>query len=181
MKSFRSKILFLVLFTALLWALELMNVVSGGLLDRLGALHPRTLPGLWQIFTAPFLHANFHHLFSNTLGLLMVGSLTLLEGAFMEVTAISIVVGGLGVWLFGAPHSAELGFSGVLFGMMGFLMARGLFSRRARPILISLLALFWFGGSLQLGLIPHNGISWAGHFWGFVGGVVTARVLSRRR
>jgi membrane associated rhomboid family serine protease len=178
LKSIRASLVFLFGFTSLLWALELGNVATGGWLDRVGSLHPRTAAGLWQIFTSPFLHANFLHLFSNTLGLLMVGSLTLLEGAFFEVSVCSIVVGGLGVWLFAAPHTAELGFSGVLFGMMGFLMTRGLFDRSLRPVLMSLLALFWFGGSMTMGLMPHTGISWAGHFWGFLGGILAARILS---
>jgi membrane associated rhomboid family serine protease len=41
-------------------------------------------------------------------------------------------------------------------------------------------ALLW-GGALLAGLEPQQGISWQGHLFGAIGGVVAARVLSERR
>ena len=36
-----------------------------------------------------------------------------------------------------------------------------------------------WGGVLLGGLQPHEGISWQGHLFGAIGGVVAARVLAR--
>ena len=54
-------------------------------------------------------------------------------------------------------------------------------------IALSIAALFiigvaaiW-GTALLGGLVPQDGVSWQGHFFGAVGGVLAARVLARPR
>jgi membrane associated rhomboid family serine protease len=173
--SLKSRVLIIVAFVALFWGIEAVDLASGHQLDQLGALRPRTSLGLAQIFSAPFLHLGLWHLVSNTLAFVPLAALTLLQGAFWQVMGISMVVGGLGTWLFSLTPS--LGFSGVLFGFMGFLLARGLYTRQPLALVLSLVTFSWFSGSVWIGLIPQAGISWAGHFWGFVGGVVSARLL----
>jgi membrane associated rhomboid family serine protease len=37
-----------------------------------------------------------------------------------------------------------------------------------------------WGATLLQGLAPETGISWQGHLFGAIGGIVAARVLSRR-
>ncbi|MBX3165996.1 MAG: rhomboid family intramembrane serine protease [Candidatus Eremiobacteraeota bacterium] len=179
MKMLKSKVLFLFAMVALLWCIEGADFLTHGRLDRLGALHPRTQIGLAQIFSSPFLHGGWQHLLGNTLALIPLGILMLMQRAFVPVMLISILVGGLGSWVFST--GASLGFSGVLFGFMGFLLARGLYTRRPLAIAISLITFSYFSGIVWQGLIPHEGISWSGHFWGFVGGVVAARQLKAPR
>ena len=41
-------------------------------------------------------------------------------------------------------------------------------------------AAIW-GTALLAGLVPQDGVSWQGHFFGAVGGVLAARVLRRDR
>lgn len=159
--------------------MELADWLSGGLLDALGALRPRTEIGLLQIFTAPFLHLGLQHLLSNTTALIPLGSLMLLEGGFWPVSVISMVLGGLATWLF-STH-VVLGFSGVLFGWSGYLMARGFYARRPLGIVLSLLVLVYFGGSVASGIVPREGISWAGHFWGLLSGMAAAAWLPVKR
>ncbi len=156
-----------------LWCLELADMFTGHRLDQMAALQPRSLQGLGQIFTSPWLHGGLGHLFSNTLGFLPLGTLMLIEGAFWPVLLLTMILGGLGTWLFAAQ--ASIGFSGILFGFMGYLMTRGFHQRNLKSIALSLLAISWFGGGLLWGLVPQAHISWAGHFWGFVGGAIAAR------
>jgi len=177
MKTLKSKVVFLVGIVALLWGLELANVLSGGQIDHYGALYPRTEIGLAQILSAPFLHLNWTHLIGNTMALIPLGVLMLVQRAFLPVMLISIVLGGLGTWAFASGPS--LGFSGVLFGFMGFLLARGIYTRKPLAIIISLITFSYFSGIAWAGLIPQTGISWAGHFWGFVGGLVAAKQLKK--
>ncbi len=179
MKMLKSKVLFLVGMVALLWGIEVADTLSHHLLDNLGAIRPRTQIGLAQIFSAPFLHGGWQHLIGNTMALIPLGLLMLVQRAFVPVMMVSIVVGGLGTWAFGSGPT--LGFSGVLFGFMGFLLARGIYTRKPLAIAISLITLSYFGGMAAYNLLPHEGVSWAGHFWGFVGGLVAAKQLKAPR
>jgi membrane associated rhomboid family serine protease len=90
-------------------------------------------------------------------------------------------VGGLGTWLFGMPNTIHIGASGVVFGLFGFLLSRGIFERSIGAVLMSLVAAFLYGGMLW-SLIPvRYGISWSGHLFGFIGGMLAARALAGRR
>ena len=62
-----------------LWALEFVDQLSGNRLDNLG-IHARELDGLPEIFTAPFLHAGWDHLISNSVPFVVLGFLVLLGG-----------------------------------------------------------------------------------------------------
>jgi membrane associated rhomboid family serine protease len=138
---------------------------------------PRTWNGLAGILTAPFIHANLEHLLSNTVPLLILGALILLRGVpeFLFVTGASILVGGFGTWLFGGM-GAHIGASGVVFGYFGYLVFRTVFDRRISSAVITLAVAGLYASAMAYSLIPAAGISWSGHFFGFVGGVLAARL-----
>jgi membrane associated rhomboid family serine protease len=167
----------------LLWAIEIVDwLIFRGGLDGLG-IHPRTLSGLMGIFLAPFLHVGFSHLIANTIPLLVLGFLAS-SRKLMDVyivALVSMLVGGIGTWLFGGAGTVHLGASGVVFGFLGFLMGRGFYERSARSIALSTVVTLLFGGMLT-GVLPTvgSGISWQGHLFGFLGGVLTARGMGRR-
>lgn len=171
-------------FLAVLWSIELIDVVffHGGL-DRLGVL-PRTGSGLLGVLAAPFLHGDWNHLSSNTIGIILLGGLTLAIGRreFFTVTLAGIVVGGIGTWIFGRS-SIHIGASGVVFAYLGYLLLRGWYDRRFGSIAMTVLV-GWFYGGMIFGMIPGitpSYISWEGHLFGFIGGVLTARMLHRRK
>jgi membrane associated rhomboid family serine protease len=96
---------------------------------------------------------------------------------FFVVSAIAMLVGGLGTWLFGAP-ALHIGASGVIFGYLGFLLLRGYFERKFASILFSVFVGILYG-SLIWGVLPGQpGISWEGHLFGFLGGVLAAKLLA---
>ena len=64
---------------AVLWAVELINLLLGHRLNGLGIL-PRTSSGLPGIILSPFLHHGILHLLSNTLPLLILGWFVTLGG-----------------------------------------------------------------------------------------------------
>ncbi|MGB3559764.1 MAG: rhomboid family intramembrane serine protease [Geitlerinemataceae cyanobacterium] len=168
-------------FVALMWCVEIADfLVFRGQLDTYGIL-PRNLIGLRGILFMPFLHGNFPHLIANTIPFIILGWLVMLRkiSDFFVVTAVTMLVGGLGVWVFGSP-GLHIGASGIIFGYLGFLLLRGLFQRSFGGILLSLVVGFLYGG-LIWGVLPGQpGVSWEGHLFGFLGGVVAARLLSRR-
>jgi membrane associated rhomboid family serine protease len=99
---------------------------------------------------------------------------------FFWVTAITMLVAGGGVWLFGAP-AYHIGASSLIFGYLGFLLFRGLFERNIGSIALSLVVGFIYGG-LIWGVLPGQpGISWEGHLFGLIGGVLAARFLANRK
>ncbi|KYF78215.1 rhomboid family intramembrane serine protease, partial [Sorangium cellulosum] len=169
-------------FVALLWAIEIVDfLIFRGSLDALG-IRPRTVPGLAGIALAPLLHGGFAHLAANTLPFLGLGWLIMLRRTsdLVLVTLLSALVGGLGVWLTGSPSSVHIGASGVIFGYFGFLLLRGWFERSAVSIALSLGVGLFYGGMIWGVLPTRMGISWEGHLFGFLGGVLAARLLAGR-
>jgi membrane associated rhomboid family serine protease len=165
-----------------MWVVEVINTLDSNQLDSDG-IYGRSLSHLWGILTAPFIHASFAHLIGNTIPFLFMGLIIALRGAvrLAVVTAIVIVVGGFGTWLVAPSNIPTIGASGVVFGYAAYLLARGFFDRSAREILIGLIVGVIWGGALVASLVPHNGISWQGHLFGLLGGVVAALVLRRER
>ncbi|MGK3994899.1 rhomboid family intramembrane serine protease [Sorangium sp. So ce1024] len=169
-------------FVALLWAIEILDfLLFRGSLDALG-IRPRTASGLVGIALAPLLHGGFAHLAANTIPFLALGWLIMLRKTsdLVLVTLLSTLVGGLGVWLIGAPSSVHVGASGVIFGYFGFLLLRGWFERSAASIALSVVVGLFYGGMIWGVLPTRMGISWEGHLFGFLGGVLAARLLAGR-
>jgi membrane associated rhomboid family serine protease len=166
---------------ALLWVLEATDqLFFGGRLDALG-IQPRTAAGLRGIVFAPFLHGGFAHLAANTLPFIVLGWLVMLRSTsdFFVVAVVSAAVSGLGVWLFGGSHSIHVGLSGVIFGFLGYLLARGIYERRLGAIALALIALVLYGGALW-GLLPlRAGVSWQGHLFGFLCGWLVGFAATR--
>jgi membrane associated rhomboid family serine protease len=170
----------LIVCVGLAWGVELVDRAAfGGSLDRFG-IQPRTVDGVWGILAAPLLHGSWAHLAANTLPFLVLGWLVMLRRLrdFFVVTALVIAFGGLGVWLIGAPNTIHIGASSVLFGYVGYLLARGYFERSMGSIVLAVLVAAVYG-SVLWGILPSQpGVSWEGHFAGFVSGVGAGKVLS---
>ena len=166
---------------ALMWVVEVVDQVAGGRLDS-GGIEPREVDGLDGVVWAPFLHAGFDHLIGNTIPFLLLGFAIALSGVarVILVTVIVALVGGLGTWLFAPANTVHIGASGIVFGYAGYLVARGAFSRSAGQIGLGLIVLAAWGATLLQGLVPEDGISWQGHLFGAIGGVIAARLLERR-
>ena len=170
-------------FIALIWTLEIVDLLFlGGALNAYG-IRPRSIIGLRGILFAPFLHGGLAHVLANTIPFLTFGWLIMLRETsdFFVVTAVTMLTSGLGVWLIASPGTIHIGASGLIFGYFGFLLLRGYFERSFSAILISLIVGLLYG-SLIWGVLPLQvGISWQGHLFGFLGGVLAARLLARRR
>ncbi|WP_155359832.1 rhomboid family intramembrane serine protease [Acrocarpospora macrocephala] len=165
-----------------MWALEIVDYLQDGALDRYGIV-ARDPDGLVGIFAAPFLHAGFPHLIANSLPLLILGFLAAIRGVgrFLGVSLIIIVVSGLGVWLIAPPNTVTIGASGLVFGYFGYVVGRGLFDRRILDIVLAVVVAVMYY-SIIFGILPgEEGISWQGHLFGLIGGVLAAWLLRRRR
>ena len=182
MGEVKSQIGILAAFVGLMWALEILDLFLGGALNQFG-IRPHSIVGLRGILFAPFLHGSLLHLIANTVPFVILGWLVMLRRTsdFWPVTIIVMLVAGLGTWLFAPPWTVHIGASGVVFGYLGFLLSRGYFERSLGAIAMSLLVGMLYGGMIW-GVLPGQlGISWQGHLFGFLGGILAAQMLAQPR
>ncbi|MFM6629274.1 MAG: rhomboid family intramembrane serine protease [Microcystis panniformis] len=182
-QEIKTQAIILATFVAIFWLLEILDqFVFRGSLDYFGIM-PHQVIGLRGILFAPFLHGDFPHLIANTVPFLILGWLVMLQETsdFFIVTGLTMLVGGLGVWLFAAPGSIHIGASILIFGYLGFLLLRGYFQRNIPSILLSILVFLLYGGTIW-GVLPSRpGISWQGHLFGFLGGVLAAKLIATEK
>lgn len=169
-------------FTALLWALEIVDAAVDHRLDRYG-VQPRSDEGLVGIAFAPVLHGGWDHISANTGPVLVLGFLTLVTGLLrgLLATVVIWVVGGVGVWLVAGSNSNHIGASGLIFGWIVYLAVRGIVNKQLWEIVLGAVVLFVYGGVLW-GVLPGQpGVSWQGHLFGAIGGAVAALLLTDDR
>lgn len=167
--------------TGLLYVVEVADVVSGQTLERAGSIVPREGDGLDGLAFAPLLHGDWAHLLGNTVPFLVLGFLAMAGGVrqFLLVTALIWVGGGAAVWLTGDAGTYHVGASGVIFGWLAFLLTRGFFARSLKQIALAVV-LFAVWGGILLGVLPgQQGISWQGHLFGALFGVLGAWLVAR--
>lgn len=134
----------------------------------------------WTLLTAPFSHGGIGHLLTNTLIFLPLSYLVISQGlrAYLWVWA-GVILMEIPIWLFWPVGSH--GLSGVVYGLLGYLVLIGLIERRLISLLLTVLVISLYGSSL-VGLLPWAtppGVSWIGHFSGFIGGVLAALGCAR--
>ncbi len=177
-ETFKDNFVFLIGLVVILWGIEIADTVLLNTLDNFG-IKPRHIPSVFGIASAPFLHLGFGHLASNTLPFFVLGGLVLLGGraTFISVSVLIAVLGGGLLWLLGPGQTNHIGASLVIFGYLGFLLTRGLFEKSGFWVLVSVVILIIYG-SMIFGMLPGQpGISWQGHLFGFIAGVVSAKLL----
>jgi membrane associated rhomboid family serine protease len=165
-----------VAFVALLFLIEILERVFRIPLDTFGIV-PREVMGLKGIVFSPLLHGGFGHLMANATSLLILMTLLFSNPRYYPGnTMIFIwVVSGIGVWLFGRK-SYHIGASSIIYGMVTYLVAAGIWMRSWVSFLISLVILFTYSG-LFWGVLPRNDhVSWEGHLCGAIAGVWAAAI-----
>lgn len=176
--------IFMIGAVVLLWVLEIIDTLLLHLLDNFG-IQARELDGLPGILFAPFLHVGFGHLLSNSLPLLVLGFLILVGSGgarrFVVSTVTSGLTSGIAAWILTPAHTLVMGASGVVFGWLTYLIARGALARDWKSIAISIFVLLVYG-SVIWGVFPSTaGVSWQAHLGGAIGGVLAAWLMHRRR
>jgi len=180
--TIREELYGVLAFVGLIWCVFIVNHVLSLDLESYG-LTPRTAAGLIGIPAAPFLHANLAHLVANTVPLTVL--LLLLAGtraASWQIVLYIVLLGGALLWLFGRP-ATHIGASGLIYGLIAFLLLSGIWERRVIPMLISVVVGILYGGALFSGILPSyaSHVSWEGHLFGAIAGSIVAYLLTRHR
>lgn len=155
---------------------QVVNAVDGHLWRY--PLTPRSSDGWFGMLIAPFMHGGQTHLVSNLSIGVILAFLIGFTGvrSFLEVSLIAGLTSGVGIWLFGSAPT--VGASGVIFGWLLYLLTRGIANRSLGQTIQGVIIFLIYGGVLY-GLLPgQDGISFAGHFWGAVGGVIAALTIT---
>lgn len=165
---------------ALMWISEAIDFILPIPLDWFG-IQPREVGHLFGIVLSPFLHLGFPHLIANTGALLVLGGLLALSTRHLWMVTIGVVLlGGLGVWLTGAPGSVHIGASGIVYGYAAFLAVYGFVARRLWPAVVGVLVIATYG-SMVWGVLPlQMGVSWQAHLFGALAGAFLALRLGRQ-
>lgn len=179
-KKFLDSLKLPTLFLLLILIIELTKYLSNSSFVQFG-IFPREAFGLLGIITAPLIHSNFQHLFSNAVPIIVLGTSIYYFYPESSKKAIPIIYLSTNVlvWLF-ARDSYHIGASGMVYGLASFLFFSGVIKKDKRAITLTLLTSFLYGG-LVMGLFPtKDGVSWESHLYGFLTGFVLA-ILYRKK
>ena len=135
---FANRIQPILILVAVIWAVEIVNLLLGHGLVSWGIL-PRSFSGLIGIPLSPMLHGGVWHAVSNTVPLFVLGALTLAGGKrmFWQTTVNVTLLSGALVWLF-AREAYHVGASGLVMGYFGVILARAVIDRSLSAIAIAI-------------------------------------------
>jgi len=173
-RIFIHSLIFSAAFIVVFWIIEIIKQVTGISIAHLG-IYPLHLKGLYGIIFSPFLHSGYNHLISNSVPffILLFALIYFYRRISYRIFFQLYLLAGLCVWLAGR-EAWHIGASGVIYAMASFHFVSGIIRNDVRLLTLSVVVVFLYGGMIW-GLLPVDpGISWEGHLWGAISGVVLA-------
>jgi membrane associated rhomboid family serine protease len=164
-------------FVFLMWLVKIIEVLFDLDLSSFG-IYPLSPEGLPGIIFSPFIHANFGHLFNNSLPLFFLGTALyyFYSEIAVKVSLWTYLLTGILVW-FAGRSAWHIGASGLIYGLASFLFFSGIIRKYFRLVALSLLIVFLYG-SMVWGIFPdiYSNVSWESHMLGFISGIILALV-----
>ena len=161
-------------FLAVIWFIHIFQFIFNLEFGYLGVF-PREWFGIKGIIASPLIHADFSHLTNNSIPFLVLGTMMIFFYRKVAVSSFFMIyfITGIAVWLL-ARQRFHIGLSGVVFGLVTFVMSNGFFRRNVRSIVLALIVFLLYSGMLA-GVFPmKEGISWESHLYGALAGIFTA-------
>lgn len=177
-------IIYPLLLLLILWCVFLIDRLYYLDLYKFG-VKPQTIEGLKGIFFMPFIHSqkDYSHIINNSVPIFILLS-TLIY--FYREIAIYVVLfiwlgSGFILWYMAEnPFVYHIGISGIIYGLFGFLLLSGFFTKYLPLQAISLFVAFVYG-SMIWGIFPtEERISWEGHLAGFLIGLLLAVAFRKK-
>ena len=179
-KEFFSSLIIPTTLVAILVLIQLAEYVFEVDLVQYGVF-PRKASGALGILTYPFIHADWKHLFNNSTALLILGGM--LYYFYREVASKTLLwvylISGVWLWI-GGRANFHIGASGIVYALFGFLFVSGVLRKHLKLMALSMLVVFLYG-SLVWGVLPiDHKISYEGHLFGLVAGLIVAIVYRKQ-
>ena len=175
-REMTRSLLWPVVFLIICWIVFYFDRYEGFELYEYG-VKPRSGWGMLGILFMPFIHTDgdFGHIVNNSIPILILGWALFY---FYKDIAKTIFVG---VWLIGgfwlwclSRDNFHIGASGIIYGLAAFIFFSGWIRRNIRLMSLSLFVVFLYG-SMIWGIFPIDPtISFEGHFWGGLAGILLA-------
>jgi membrane associated rhomboid family serine protease len=179
--KFIESIIYPSFFVFTLWSVKISETIFNISFAHFGIL-PRHVTGLPGIISAPLIHGDFFHLFSNTLPLIILGIIIVYfyRNIAFHVFFVVYILSDIAVWCMATSKGYHIGSSGLVYGFASFLFFSGIFRHDKRSMVLSLIVVFVYGG-LIWGMLPiHEGISWESHFFGSIAGCLCAYIYRKK-
>ena len=173
-RIFFHSLIFPAAFVFVFWVIEIIEQTTGISFVRFG-VYPLHLKGLAGILFSPFIHSDFNHLISNSIPffVLMFALIYFYRRISYQIFIQLFFLSGICVWLSGR-EAWHIGASGVIYAMAAFHFVSGIIRNDTRLLTLSVTVVFLYGGMVW-GMFPINpDVSWEGHLWGAISGVLVA-------
>ena len=144
-------------------------------------LYPRSLDGILGIFTSPFIHSGFSHLWSNTvpIAVLLFFLSVFYSSESNKIFWLGLLLSGILTWCIGRD-SYHIGASGMIYMLASFIFFKGIFINNYRQIAASLIVVFLYGSLIWYVLPIKPSMSWEGHLSGGIAGFILAIIIKIR-
>jgi membrane associated rhomboid family serine protease len=174
MKKIKNAAVFAACCLLLVWAVTLIGLMFPSI-QQCGII-PRdvSVGSLLGILFTPFIHKDFFHIISNSIPLFVL--ITTLMVSYRKlafrVLLLSILIGGLLVWICGREGTVVIGASGLIFALIGFLLSNVFFRKNWSSLGIAIFVGLFYGTTI-FGIFPGGdpNISWEAHLFGFLAGI----------
>lgn len=175
--SLASNLPLLIMVVAGFWIIHFINYLLKYRLNYLGII-PREPASLLGIIFSPFLHGSVAHLVMNSVMLFILSAMILMASreVYFEASICIILISGLLIWLF-ARRGLHIGASALVMGYFSFVLVNGISHPSIITIAIAVICIYYFGG-MFINLFPkEKHVSWEGHVFGFVAGIITSFLI----
>jgi len=166
-------------FVLLLWIVFWFEMKYGYNFNEFG-IYPRTFKGLRGIVFSPFIHGDIKHLYHNSIPLfvLLLALIYFYKNIALKIVIYGAILSGFLTWIF-ARSSYHIGASGIIYLLFSFLFFSGIFRKNTRLIAVALAVIFLYGSMIWYILPVKEGVSWEGHLFGFLVGLIFAFIYRK--
>ena len=167
-------------FVLFLWVIFWFEMKYGYNFNKYG-IYPRSFKGLRGIVFSPFIHGDIKHLYHNSIPLfvLLLALIYFYRSIALKILIYGTLISGFLTWVF-ARNSYHIGASGIIYLLFSFLFFSGVFRKNSRLIAVALVVIFLYGSMIWYILPVKEGVSWEGHLFGFLIGLIFAFIYRKK-
>lgn len=189
LNGLKTKFIFISVFTLIIILGFLLSFIPNNIFHYNGlGIQPRhfDFSSLFGVFMSWTMHADFNHLKNNLFILTQLLLLFIfLEKEVIKKLFVLIFLSGLFVWIFGSLNTIHIGASGLIFSLIGYMIASAIYQKRLFYIILLIVfsseIYFVLLNGFNLGENINNNISLAGHLGGLITGAFYSFLLGKKQ